>query len=168
MSARESCEDSLKKMGVDYIDLYLVQRPWVFRDDVVGTWKQMEALHREGKVKSIGVSKYVDPFLVGVIRWVRIPADAFSYSVDNLKELLANCSVKPVVNQILLHPYVIKQTVPLLNFMAEQHIVPEGYSTLIPLTSKPGGPVDKPVNKIAERLGVKPEQVLLAWSKAKQ
>lgn len=52
--------------------------------------------------------------------------------------------------------------------MAAQHIVPEGYSTLIPLTSKPGGPVDKPVNKIAERLGVKPEQVLLAWSKAKK
>lgn len=91
-----------------------------------------------------------------------------SFTVDNLKELLASCSVKPVVNQILLHPYVIRQTVPLLEYMAEQHIVPEGYSTLIPLTSKPGGPVDKPVEKIAERLEVKPEQVLLAWSKAKR
>ena len=88
--------------------------------------------------------------------------------MDNLKELLATCSIKPVVNQILLHPYVIRSTVPLLEFMAHQHIVAEAYSALIPLTSKPGGPVDKPVNKIAERLGVKPEQVLLAWVKAKE
>ena len=56
-TARESCEESLSKMGIDYIDLYLIHGPWVFRNDIVGTWKQMEALHREGKVKSIGVSK---------------------------------------------------------------------------------------------------------------
>lgn len=91
-----------------------------------------------------------------------------SFTEDDLKELLAACSVKPVVNQILLHPYVIKSTVPLLEYMAEQHIYAEGYSTLIPLTSRPGGPVDKPVNHIAQRLKVKPEQVLLAWSKAKE
>ena len=97
-----------------------------------------------------------------------ILADAPSFSVDNLKELLASSSIKPVVNQILLHPYVIARTVPLLNFMAEQQIVAEGYSTLIPITQMPGGPVDEPVNKIAQRFGVKPEQVLLAWSKAKR
>jgi diketogulonate reductase-like aldo/keto reductase len=88
-----------------------------------------------------------------------------SFSVDNLELLLSGANVKPVVNQILLHPYVIKSTEPLLK---HHQIVPEGYSSLIPLTSEPGGPVDKPVNKIAKRLGVKPEQVLLAWSKAKE
>jgi diketogulonate reductase-like aldo/keto reductase len=91
-----------------------------------------------------------------------------SFSVDNLELLLSGANVKPVVNQILLHPYVIKSTEPLLKYMKHHHIVPEGYSSLIPLTSEPGGPVDKPVNKIAKRLGVKPEQVLLAWSKAKE
>lgn len=91
-----------------------------------------------------------------------------SFSKDNLQELLSTSTVKPVVNQILLHPYVIKSTAPLLEYMDEQHIIAEGYSTLIPLTSKPGGPVDKPVDRIAKRLKVKPEQVLLAWSKAKQ
>lgn len=90
-----------------------------------------------------------------------------SFNTDQLKELLHHAEIKPVVNQILLHPYVIKSTTPLLEYMAHQHIVPEGYSTLIPLTSKPGGPVDKPVNEIAQRLGKKPEQILLAWSKAK-
>lgn len=56
-TARQSCEESLQKLGTDYIDLYLIHGPWVFKDDIVGTWKQMEELHREGKVKSIGVSK---------------------------------------------------------------------------------------------------------------
>jgi diketogulonate reductase-like aldo/keto reductase len=90
-----------------------------------------------------------------------------SFSVDDLKVLLASATVKPVVNQILLHPYVYETTKPLLDYMKENHIVPEGYSSLIPLTSRPGGPVDKPMNDIAKRLKIKPEQVLLAWSKAK-
>jgi len=91
-----------------------------------------------------------------------------SFSVDDLKELLKHATVKPVVNQILLHPYVIGTQQPLLDYMHEQHIVPEGYSTLIPITSKPGGPVDKPVDKLAKKYKVQPEQILLAWSKAKQ
>ena len=90
-----------------------------------------------------------------------------SYSVPDLQKLLKIAKVKPVVNQILLHPYVIKKTTPLLEFLAKEHIVPEGYSTLIPLTSRPGGPVDKPMNEIAQRLKVEPNQVLLAWSLAK-
>ena len=91
-----------------------------------------------------------------------------SFTVENLEELLASCSIKPVVNQILLHPYVIGRTEKLLEFHAQQHIVTEAYSALYPLTSQPGGPVDKPVNKIAEKHGVKAEQILLAWIKAKQ
>lgn len=51
--------------------------------------------------------------------------------------------------------------------MHEQNIAPEGYSSLIPLTSRQGGPVDKPVAEIGKRLKVEPEQVLLAWSRAK-
>lgn len=90
-----------------------------------------------------------------------------SFSVDDLKELLKHANVKPVVNQILLHPYVIKDQQPLLDFLAEKHIVPEGYSTLIPVTSKPGGPVDKPLAKLAKKYNAEPAQILLAWSKAK-
>lgn len=51
--------------------------------------------------------------------------------------------------------------------MAEHDIAIEGYSSLIPLTSRPGGPVDIPVTAIATRLGVAAEQVLLAWARAK-
>ena len=96
------------------------------------------------------------------------PRSPSSFSTSDLHTLLSSCNVKPVVNQILLHPYVIASTTPLLEYMAAQHIFAEGYSTLIPLTSRPGGPVDVPVESIAKRRGIKPEQVLLAWSKAKE
>lgn len=144
---KQSCEESLAKLGIEYIDLYLIHHPRLCKGDIEGAWKQMEQLKKLGYVKSIGVS---------------------NFNKEQMQELIASCSVKPVVNQILLHPYVISSTIPLLEYMAEQHIVPEGYSTLIPITSRPGGPVDKPVNEIAKRLGVKPEQVLLAWSKNKR
>jgi diketogulonate reductase-like aldo/keto reductase len=161
---RQSCDESLEMLGIKYIDLYLIHSPKLCGDDIKGKWKEMEKLHKEGKVKSIGVSKYVIS-LPDMVTW---DTHRPSFGVDQLKELLRHAEIKPVVNQILLHPYVIKSTEPLLHFMLQHHIVPEGYSTLIPLTSRPGGPVDKPVNKIAERLGKKPEQVLLAWSKAKK
>ncbi|RXK37498.1 oxidoreductase [Tremella mesenterica] len=144
--AKQSCEESLEKMGISYIDLYLIHHPRLSGNDIPGSWKEMEALQKEGKVKSIGVS---------------------NFNIVQLGEILATCTIKPVVNQILLHPYVIATTTPLLEYMKTQNIVPEGYSTLIPLTSRPGGPVDEPVNAIAKRLGAKPEQILLAWSKAK-
>ena len=69
--------------------------------------------------------------------------------------------------QILVHPYVIEKQQPIIDFGNKHGIVSEGYSTLIPLTHMPGGPVDKPVNDIASRLNAKPEQVLLAWAKSK-
>jgi len=143
---RQSCEESLAKIGVDYVDLYLVHNPRLCNGDIPGTWRQMEEIYKLGYAKTIGVS---------------------NFSIEDLKVLLHSCSIRPVVNQILIEPYVIEYTQPLLDFMAHQHIVPEGYSCLRPLTSVPGGPVDKPMYAIAERLGLKPEQVLLAWAKYK-
>lgn len=106
-----------------------------------------------------------------------------NFTVEDLKTLLKTANIKPVVNQskrdlppipscsnapaVLLHPYVIKQQTPLLEYMQDNDIAPEGYSSLIPLTSRTGGPVDKPVAEIGKRLKVEPEQVLLAWSRAK-
>ena len=53
----QSCEESLEKLGLDYVDLYLIHSPRLCGDDIKGKWKEMEKLYKAGKVKSIGVSK---------------------------------------------------------------------------------------------------------------
>ncbi|TYJ54510.1 hypothetical protein B9479_004834 [Cryptococcus floricola] len=145
---RQSITESLEKLGVEYVDLYLIHSPSFQkgRGEIQDWWRDFESLYEEGLAKSIGVS---------------------NFTKEQMEELLRHATVKPVVNQIFLHPYNIVTQGPLLAYLAEQNIVTEGYSTLTPLTSMPGGPVDKPVEEIAKRLGKTPEQVLLAWSKAK-
>lgn len=56
-SPRQSMEESLEKLGVDYVDLYLIHHPRLTNGDIEGTWKQMEELKKLGLTKSIGVSK---------------------------------------------------------------------------------------------------------------
>ena len=90
-----------------------------------------------------------------------------SFSVEDLEVLLSCAKIKPVVNQILLHPYVVKTTQPLLDYLKAKDIVAEAYWTLHPLTQLPGGPVDEPVSRLAEKYKARPEQILLAWAKAK-
>ncbi len=74
-------ETSLNKLGLDYLDLYLIHRP---RGDVKGTWKAMEELYKEGKIRAIGVS---------------------NFEPDQLNDLIATNNVKPAVNQIETHAF---------------------------------------------------------------
>lgn len=74
-------DTSLKKLKTDYLDLYLIHRP---RGDVKGTWKAMEDLYREGRIKAIGLS---------------------NFEAGQLDELLTYAKVKPTVNQIETHVF---------------------------------------------------------------
>ncbi|SET66128.1 2,5-diketo-D-gluconate reductase A [Draconibacterium orientale] len=74
-------QTSLDKLGLDYLDLYLIHRP---RGDVKGSWKIMEELHKEGKIKAIGISNFED------------------HQID---ELLGYATIKPAVNQIETHAF---------------------------------------------------------------
>lgn len=141
-----SINNSLKNLGVSYIDLYLIHNPRLAVPDIPTAWKQMEEIKAKGLVKSIGVS---------------------NFAVQHLEILLASAKVLPVANQILLHPYVYAQQAPILEYAAKHNIVIEAYSALIPITSRPGGPLDAPLNSIATRLDATADQVLLAWVKAK-
>ncbi|KAJ7085240.1 Aldo/keto reductase [Mycena belliarum] len=134
------------QIRVSYVDLYLIHHPLLAVPDIPTVWRQMEEIHAQGLSKSIGVS---------------------NFDANQLAILLASAEVKPAANQILLHPYVYARQLPILEYAAKHKIVIEAYSALIPITSLPGGPVDKPVNAIAGRLGVSGDQVLLAWTKAK-
>jgi len=74
-------DTSLNKLGLDYLDLYLIHRP---RGDVKGSWKAIEELYKEGKIRAIGVS---------------------NFEPDQLKDLIATNKVKPAVNQIETHAF---------------------------------------------------------------
>lgn len=80
-STKKAFETSINKLGVDYLDLYLIHRP---RGDVKGTWKAMEELYKEGKIKAIGVS---------------------NFEPEQLDELNSYATIKPAVNQIETHVF---------------------------------------------------------------
>ncbi|NEW85173.1 MAG: aldo/keto reductase [Mariniphaga sp.] len=80
-STKKAYQTSLNKLGIAYLDLYLIHRP---RGDVKGSWKAMEELYGAGKIKAIGVSNF-DP--------------------DQLAELMTYAKVKPVINQIETHVF---------------------------------------------------------------
>ncbi|KAJ7350909.1 Aldo/keto reductase [Mycena albidolilacea] len=146
LDIQTSVRNSLKYLGVSYLDLYLVHFPRAALPDIPTIWKEMEEIQALGMARSIGVS---------------------NFSAEQLATLLASAKVKPVANQILLHPYVYAQQLPILEYAAQHQIAIEAYSVLIPITSLPGGPLDDPLNQIAGKHGVTPDQVLLAWTKAK-
>ncbi|KAF7357260.1 NADPH-dependent conjugated polyketone reductase C1 [Mycena sanguinolenta] len=138
LDIRTSINNSLKNLGVSYVDLYLIQHPRLAVPDIPIVWAEMEAIQAEGLAKSIGVS---------------------NFSVEHLDILFASAKVKPATNQILLHPYVYARQLPILEYAAKHNIVIEA-------TARLRGPVDAPVRAIANRLGVSTDQVL-AWTKAK-
>lgn len=80
-SAKKAFQTSLDKLGLDYLDLYLIHRP---RGEVKASWKAMEELHKEGKIRAIGVSNFED---------------------RHLEELMSYADVKPAVNQIETHAF---------------------------------------------------------------
>ncbi|KAI0821089.1 Aldo/keto reductase [Irpex lacteus] len=141
-----SIKDSLKNLGVDYVDLYLIHSPRLAQPDIATAWAKLEKIKADGLAKSIGVS---------------------NFGVVELETLLATAKVKPAANQILFHPYVLAKQTPILELGNAHGIVTEAYSPLYPLTSQPGGPLDTPLKEISARHGVAPEQVLLAWARAK-
>nr|XP_031858645.1 uncharacterized protein CI109_006025 [Kwoniella shandongensis]KAA5525717.1 hypothetical protein CI109_006025 [Kwoniella shandongensis] len=147
MSPRQACEESLKQLGTDYIDLYVIHHTWTAKPDIKTAWRAMEELQQEGLVRSIGLS-------------------AFGY--DEVKAILEDCKVKPAVNMIMLHPSVLSETQPLLDLMAENDIVPGGYSSLKPLWDDgAGSTVRETASDIAQALHRSPEHVLLRWCAAK-
>jgi len=146
LDIESSIHNSLKNLGVQYVDLYLIHHPRLAVPDIPTAWRKMEDLKNAGLAKSIGIS---------------------NFNAEEVKILLASAKIKPAVNQILFHPYVYAQQVPILEMGAAHNIVTEAYSSLTPVTSRRGGPVDKPLKKIGQRLRATGDQVLLAWAKAK-
>lgn len=115
-NVRQEVENSLKNLNTDYLDLYLIHWPVVteneedWAEDNLETWKEMEELYKEGKLKAIGVS---------------------NFSETHLKNLVNRAEIKPMVNQILLHPGTTQDEVR--EYCQKHDILVQAYSPLNPL-----------------------------------
>ncbi|KAJ7796515.1 NADP-dependent oxidoreductase domain-containing protein [Mycena olivaceomarginata] len=152
LDIQTSVRNSLKYLGVSYLDLYLVHFPRAALPDIPTIWKEMEEIQALGMARLVSI-----PFVSRSPKTIVTRSIGVSnFSADQLATLLASAKVKPVANQL-----------PILEYAAQHQIAIEAYSVLIPITSLPGGPLDDPLNQIAGKHGVTPDQVLLAWTKAK-
>ncbi|HKX97663.1 MAG TPA: aldo/keto reductase [Candidatus Nitrosocosmicus sp.] len=134
-STLEAFESSLKRLGLSYVDLYLVH--WPVQEKIIETWKAMIKLLNSGKVNAIGVS---------------------NYSIKELKEMLDGSDIVPAINQVEFHPYLYQKD--LLRFCKSHLIQLEAYS---PLTR--GKRLDDPtLVRIANAYDKTPAQILVRWS----
>lgn len=133
-STLQAFENSLAKLGLDYLDLYLVH--WPVKGKYLETWRALENLYEQGRVKAIGVS---------------------NFQVHHLKDLFEHGSQKPVVNQVELHPFLAQEE--LRRFCQIHDIKVEAWSPL-----SRGRFLDEPALKeIAANYKKTPAQVILRW-----
>lgn len=128
---------SLERLGLDYIDLYLIHWPTPKYDQYVDTYKAMEKIYKDGRAKAIGVC---------------------NFDIEHLERLLIECEVVPVVNQVERHPYF--QQRELQDFCEKHHIIIEAYS---PLMNGKDVLNDSVVKEIAKAYGKTAAQVILRW-----
>ncbi len=134
-TALKACDDSLKRLGLKYLDLYLVH--WPVPEIRVESWKALTRLFRDGKSRSIGVS---------------------NYTIHHLTELLDSSDIVPTVNQVEFSPFLYQKQ--LLDYCEKNKIQLEAYS---PLTQ--GEKLNHPrIQQIAKKHGKTPAQVLIRWS----
>lgn len=127
-------EASLEKLGLEYLDLYLIH--WPVEGKYKDAWRAMEKLYKDGKVKAIGVS---------------------NFHIHHLEDLMKDAEVKPMVDQVECHPQLTQRE--LKAFCDEQGIQMEAWSPLAQ-----GQLLDNPVLKeIAERHNKSVAQVILRW-----
>jgi len=136
-ATRRACAESLRKLGLDYLDLYLVH--WPVEGIRLETWRAMETLLAGGQCRAIGVSNYM---------------------ARHLKELLDHCAVTPAVNQIELSPYNYLSRKDVVDLCRTEGIQVEAYS---PLT-KGLKLKDPKLVRIAQKYAKSTAQVLVRWA----
>ena len=135
-STLKAFDESLKKLGMDYVDLYLIHWPLPSKDLFMETWRAFIKIKEEGRAKSIGVS---------------------NFRTADLERILKESDVVPVLNQIELHPQFQQDELRL--FHSKHNIATEAWSPL-----GQGTILENPTLKtIAERHGKSVAQVILRW-----
>ena len=136
--ARKAFDETIAKLGTDYVDLFLIHWPLPTRydGDYVSTWKTLEEFYRDGRSRSIGVS---------------------NFQPHHLRRLHEESTVHPAINQIEIHPFLAQDDVRA--FCHEHEIAVEAWSPIAQ-----GLVLDDPtITEIAKRVGKSPAQVVLRW-----
>lgn len=135
-SARRAFETSVQKLGLDYLDLYLIHQPM---NDYYGAWRAMEELYEAGKIRAIGVCNFYP---------------------DRLTDLCLNARIAPMVNQVELHPF-FAQTRAVEN-MKSLHVQPEAWG---PMAEGKHDIFTHPIlTELGQKYGKTAAQVALRWN----
>ncbi|MEU8133939.1 aldo/keto reductase [Streptodolium elevatio] len=132
-----SFDDSLAKLGLEYVDMYLIHWPMPAADRYLDTWQAFEKLYADQRIRAIGVS---------------------NFQIPHLERLFDGSGVVPAVNQVELHPYL--QQRELRSFHDEFGVRTEAWS---PLAKGGALLTDTVITGIAEKHGRTPAQVVLRW-----
>ncbi|RAL26481.1 aldo/keto reductase [Thermoflavimicrobium daqui] len=127
-------EESRSKLGLEYIDLYLIH--WPVKEKFKETWRALEKLYQDGWVRAIGVS---------------------NFQIHHLEELKESCKIKPMVNQVEFHPLLTQRE--LLNYCQQEMIQLEAWSPLMR-----GNQLTHPtLTQLAAKYQKTPAQIILRW-----
>ena len=133
----QAYETSIQKLGLDYLDLYLVHWPGTNEAIMIDTCKGMEDLYKDNKVKNIGVS---------------------NFNPDHFEALLAQVSIKPVINQVEFHPYFTQEK--LRKYLEAQNIYMESWSPFMNAQILN----DETLNEIGKEVNKSAAQVIIKWN----
>jgi len=136
-SALAAFEKSLKRLALEYLDLYLIH--WPATKNRGEAWKALQKIHADGMAKNIGVS---------------------NYTVRHLEEVLAESDTVPAVNQIEFHPFIYNKQKDILEFCKDKGIVVEAYSPL----ARARQMENTTLHAVAQRHGKTIAQVMLRWA----
>lgn len=135
-NAKKAFQVSLEKLGMDYVDLYLIHQPM---NDYYGSWTAMEELYEEGKIRAIGVCNFYP---------------------ERLADLCLNSKIRPMVNQVELHPFFAQTEA--LAVMKEFGVQPQAWG---PMAEGKHGIFTHPVlSEIGAKYGKSAAQVSLRWN----
>lgn len=135
---QQALEESLKKLQLDYVDLYLIHWPDPTQDRYVSAWRELIALKEQGLIRSIGVC---------------------NFNIPHLQRLIDETGVAPAVNQIELHPLLQQRQIHAWN--ATHHIATESWS---PLAQGGDGVFDQTViRQLAQKYSKTPAQIVIRW-----
>lgn len=133
----QAFDESLEKLQLDYLDLYLIHWPTPMYDNYVDSYKALEKIYQDGRTKAIGVC---------------------NFDIEHLQRIIDECDIIPAVNQVECHPYL--QQKELKAFCAEHGIEVQAYS---PLMNGQTALEDPVILEIAKQHQKTPAQIILRW-----